>query len=65
VNRALACVTPIVLALVLALVVSASAHAQTPAPPAGRITVAGQIANGTFGGKLPVTTTLMLHAYNG
>ncbi len=56
---------PITLAFVAVLAFASSAHAQTPVPPTGKITVAGQIVNGTPGGTVPVSLTLMLHAYDG
>lgn len=56
---------PITLAFVAVLAFGSLAHAQTPVPLTGKITVAGQIVNGTPGGTVPVSLTLMLHAYDG
>src|SRR5512136_2279312 len=65
VKKILSILIPIALAFVTVLTFASSTYAQTPVPPTGKITVAGQIVNGTPGGTVPVSLTLMLHAYDG
>ena len=65
----------LVLGLSLAFAFAVATFAQTPAPPTASspptetsvasLTVVGQVTNGTAGGTLPITTTVMLYGYDG
>ncbi len=64
-NKTLPLLASVALGLAVALAVATPTRAQTPVPPTGKVTVAGQIVNGTAGGTVPISITLMLHAYDG
>lgn len=65
----------IVLGLFVTLAYSVAASAQTPTPPnsppsvtepaTSPLIIAGQLSNGTPGGSLPITTSVVLHAFDG
>ena len=67
----------LVLGLSLAFAFAVATSAQTLAPPTpisppppteapvASLTIVGQITNGTPGGSLPITTTVLLHGYDG